>query len=483
MSLQNHPQPVAWVLLAPNDIGYRVVQANKDFASLVGYDVNHLVGASLWDLLADGNYADLRAKLKSVLKTPNFATQTHLSWPTQQAHFELTTCSVSNAIVLVCRDISADAGSEQAYQDLRLLLKKLVTYGSALLLTLDRPLLTVANIEHVPSELFWLKPAEVLGSNLNQLFGEVFFNLAKDALEQASNSQDMVHPKDVIIEQGKVKWFGQMIIFPLNHEQAAMVVFKSPEALQDVQKLRAAKQLAETLSRSKSFFLANIGHELRSPLTGILGFAELMLGPDFKANDLEKIQEYAGFIQDSGRGLLKIVDDIIDLSRIESNRFDLREGPVDLNNLVKAAKAQHDKAATHKKLDVALKLGAIPIFRGDVRATKKIVYNLLANAVKYTPIGGKIWLETLMDSDLRINLLVKDTGHGMDERQIQRALLPYAQFDSSLTRKQGGTGLGLPLVRALADLHQADLRIISAPDKGTECRVIYPMARNVDASS
>ncbi len=482
MNESSTTQPIAWALLAPHSEGYRLINASKNFIAYLGMEVIHVAGKDLWELLKGDAHAPLRTQLRNVLAHPDQSSQAFLTWPKFSAHFELTPCTTPQGIYLILKDISSNLGQDQVQQNQQIILQNWARHWSAMVLILDVPGLIVSGVEHLPADFLWLQSSTMIGHSLFDLFGDVIGNKAQGLLEQSQASSDVIEPLPVVIEHANIKLFSLLSVFALSPERAIMVLAKSPADLMEMQQMKASKELAETLNRSKSFFLANIGHDLRTPLTAILGFAELMAEPGDAAKDPEKVMEYASFIHESGSNLLKIINDIIDLSRIETDRYDMREGPVDLNSQVRTVQKLHEQQVTKKKLEVQQKLAAIPILRADVRAIKQILTNLVSNAIKFSPVGSKITVQTEIDENFCINLLVRDKGAGMNAQQVRRALIPYAQFDTSLHRKQGGTGLGLPLIRALAELHHAKLKIKSDPDTGTEFRIIFPADRNIVAA-
>ena len=246
---------------------------------------------------------------------------------------------------------------------------------------------------------------------------------------------------------------------------------------------RRAVEEAEAASRAKSEFLANMSHELRTPLNAIIGFSEMVT-----AEVLGPVQppQYAGYIRDiegSGRHLLSVINDILDVSKIESGRFDLHENEIALDAVLESgARILHgwpEAEARHISVRIDEDL---PTLVADERLIKQIVVNLLSNAVKYSGEGDRITLGAACRPDGRVMIEVADTGIGIEERHLPELTKPFYQTDSSLARKYEGTGLGLSLVAAYIKAHDGDLEISSTYGVGTTVRLLLPAWRVVRAA-
>ena len=245
--------------------------------------------------------------------------------------------------------------------------------------------------------------------------------------------------------------------------------------------LVVAREEAERANRAKSAFLANMSHELRTPLNAIIGFSEIIhlqsLGPDRS----ERYRSYARDIHDSGTHLLSIISDILDISKIEAGGAVLdHEADVHVAEVLHNALRLVTPMATEKDIAVAADVGAKPLLlRGSERMLRQILLNLVSNAVKFTPEGGHVAVSGRLLPDGSLSVTVVDSGIGMTSADIQVALTPFGQVDNRLSRRYAGTGLGLPIAKAMVELHGGRLWIDSTPNQGTTVTVQFPPARTV----
>jgi signal transduction histidine kinase len=245
--------------------------------------------------------------------------------------------------------------------------------------------------------------------------------------------------------------------------------------------LVVAREEAERANRSKSAFLANMSHELRTPLNAIIGFSEIIhlqsLGPDRG----ERYRTYARDIQDSGTHLLSIISDILDISKIEAGGAVLdHEADVDASEILHNVLRLVAPMATEKNIAVTVNAGTSPLhLLGSERMLRQILLNLISNAVKFTPDGGRVAIAGQTGRDGCLTITVVDSGIGMSSADIQVALTPFGQVDNRLSRRYAGTGLGLPIAKAMIELHGGRLWIDSAPHQGTTVRVQFPAERTV----
>ncbi len=242
--------------------------------------------------------------------------------------------------------------------------------------------------------------------------------------------------------------------------------------------LRAAKELAEAASRAKSQFLATMSHELRTPLNAVIGFSDALMHDPGRAG-VAKIAEYAASINEAGRHLLALINDILDVARIEAGRIDLAEDRVDLARLAESCRRLMEPTArtTGATLTLALPAGLPPV-RGDERRLRQVLLNLVSNAVKFTGAKGQVRIAAQVTKEGGLSVLVADNGIGIAREELERVFQPFTQLDSSLSRRFQGSGLGLYLSRALVVAHGGTLTLESPGlGQGTTAVMTLPPSR------
>jgi PAS domain S-box-containing protein len=248
------------------------------------------------------------------------------------------------------------------------------------------------------------------------------------------------------------------------------------ELRRDADRLRESMESAELANRAKTEFLANMSHELRTPLNAILGFSEIIGGEMFGAIGHPRYVDYAKDIYSSGRMLLQIIDDLLDLSRVEHGKLELHAESLTARDVIEGCLRLVDNRAREARLRIATDLPEAPIrVEADPLRLRQVLLNLLTNAIKFTPAGGSVTIGARRSVPAgAVAFFVADTGIGMTEGEIALALQPFGQVANALTRAHTGAGLGVPLAKGLAELHGGKLLIESAPGEGTRVTVTLP---------
>ncbi|TDQ82096.1 signal transduction histidine kinase [Dongia mobilis] len=246
---------------------------------------------------------------------------------------------------------------------------------------------------------------------------------------------------------------------------------------EQARELRELHRAAEAASRAKSQFLAHMSHELRTPLNAIIGFSDVTRQGTFGPVEPPRYRDYAQLIHESGNLLLDLINDILDISKIEAGKFELKPELLE----VRAVIEQSSRLVSGLAKEAGVKLltdveQGIETLYGDSRAIKQIIINLLSNAVKFTPNGGHVALSIGPGPGGASAITVRDNGIGMDPQEIGQALDPFRQIDSAVARNHRGTGLGLALVKNLVEIHGGTLDIVSRRSEGTAVTAVLPPA-------
>jgi PAS domain S-box-containing protein len=242
--------------------------------------------------------------------------------------------------------------------------------------------------------------------------------------------------------------------------------------------MEQAKHAAEVANRTKTEFLAAMSHELRTPLNAINGFAETMAAEILGPIGNDRYKAYVQHILDSGRHLTELINDVLDVAKVETGRVELRDEQVSLPRAVGAALTMIGDRAREGGLRLVTELPSdLPILLGDELRIKQVLLNLLSNAVKFTPAGGTVTVRAWRQSDGPMVLTVADTGIGISPEDRDKAMAPFSQVDSGLERRYEGLGLGLPLARNLVELHDGTLELDSVPGQGTVVTLRFPARR------
>ncbi|UEM21133.1 HAMP domain-containing histidine kinase [Skermanella mucosa] len=242
--------------------------------------------------------------------------------------------------------------------------------------------------------------------------------------------------------------------------------------------LREALEAAATASQAKSQFLANMSHELRTPLNAILGFSDVMRSETFGPLGDRRYRDYATDIHRSGDHLLRLINDILDLAKMDADGLEIHEEAMDPARVCQEAWSMVRPLAEASM--VALEncpCGPLPLVRADPLRLRQVLLNLLSNAIKFTPAGGSVRLSIDIVPGRGLRLSVADTGIGMTAEEIPKALQRFRQIDSRLARKYEGTGLGLPLAKRIMELHGGSLELKSVPGSGTTAEAVLPADR------
>jgi PAS domain S-box-containing protein len=241
----------------------------------------------------------------------------------------------------------------------------------------------------------------------------------------------------------------------------------------------AAQQHAEAANRAKSLFLSTMSHELRTPLNAIIGFSEILKQQMFGQVGNARYAEYADNIHASGRHLLGVINDILDMTKLDTDQVTLELADVDLRAEVEDCLVYVGSLARKAKVGITADIPVL-VLRADPTRLRQILFNVLSNAIKFTEEGGRVAVGARADGD-KVVITITDNGIGMKREDLPLALAPFGQIDNALNRRHEGVGLGLPLSKRLIELHDGQLSIASAKGTGTTVRIVLPGYREIAA--
>lgn len=341
----------------------------------------------------------------------------------------------------------------------------------------------ILSLNRSAEALFGYDSAEIEGEPFTRLFAPESHRAALDYLDGVSENgvASLLNDGREII--GQVREGGLIPVFMTlgrvgEGTQKFCAVFRDiTQWKRAEEELLEAKRKAEQSSSAKSDFLAKISHEIRTPLNAIIGFADVMREERFGPIGNERYREYLKDIQTSGAHLISLINDLLDLSKIEAGKVELSFSSVDLNDIARQCMAIMQTQANRERIIIRTSLfPELPQVVADVRSIRQIVLNLLSNSIKFTPPGGQVIVSTQLTDEGEVLLRVRDTGVGMSESEVATAMEPFRQLSTTIGGG-GGSGLGLPLTKALTEANRASFAVRSGVNAGTLVEILFPSNR------
>ena len=487
--------PVALLIQQDN----RLVHANPEFLALTGYKsvddlmavggldgllqrddidaVEHNPGGML-AVSADNELIPVKAKLQSIKWIDRSALMLSLQPVAEvvaaSSVIDSVAAQVANSNVAVPTTIL-----EEEVEELRSILE--TATDGVVLLSDDG---TIRLLNRSASALFNYDNNEIAGKPFVNLFAHESQRAVLDYLSGLANNgvvSVLNDGREVIgreINGGFIPLF--MTIGRLKASNGYCAVIRDiTQWKRTEEELRNAKRSAETANAHKTEFLARVSHEIRTPLNAIIGFSDIMATERFGPVGHPRYVEYANDIGRSGRHVLDIVNDLLDISKIEAGQMEVEFTSVPLNETIAEAVSIIQPQANSQRVIIRTALSnSVPPVVADLRSIKQIVLNILSNAIRFTPSGGQIVVSTSYETNGSVTLRIRDTGIGMTRAELEHAMKPFRQVSNSTKRVRGdGTGLGLPLTKAMVDANRADFSITSAPNEGTLVEISFPSQR------
>ncbi len=478
------------------DLSGYVVYANPAIARNFGYAFADVAGQCIFDFIKvseEDQKALLTTDSQSGMEEPLqgvFHTAKAIDIDVHLRSYQVENTSPVQRMFLV-RDISTRTSIRRELKSSQQLMGSIVEgVGDAIIATDKEGQLTLFN--KGAEIIFGYRADEVIGQNLSILLPNEAKTSHQEHLISFQNSK--INTRNIGMRGGicglrkSGKTFpAEATIMRINEGEDlifATVVRDVSERILVQDELQKAKEMAEVASQMKSSFLANMSHELRTPLNAIIGFSEFITEEHLGRLEHKKYREYVGDILDSGRLLLTIVNDILDLSRVEAGEVKLNETMVCIRQSISSAYRFVKRQAKVKTISLDVDFDDnLPYLFADERLLKQVIINLATNAVKFTPEGGSIRasIRALEDAG-GIAIVITDTGIGIAQEDLDRVIKPFEQSESSYTKTIEGTGLGLSLARSLMELHGGELTIESELGAGTSVYLTFPAERVIPLS-
>ncbi len=243
---------------------------------------------------------------------------------------------------------------------------------------------------------------------------------------------------------------------------------------------RALRVEAERNDREKSQFIANMSHELRTPLNAIIGFSQILRECETLNLTPDKIVEYSGYINDTSEHLLNIINDLLDMSKIQSGKQELSIDEVNAAEILRGCLTLVNGTALESGVKLINEVSIdFPSFEADALRLKQVFTNIISNAIKWTPQGGTVTISAFVIENKFVQFNITDTGKGMTQKEIETAKMPFCQVEADLDRSTNGTGLGIPIASGFVEMHKGTFEILSKPGVGTTVKIMMPMKQNI----
>ncbi len=458
--------------------------ANAEFLDLTGYgSVDELAQAGGLDALFAESYGDepgsdhdLRLKTRDGEEFPIEAVLRSVPWQD------------GKALMLVVRRISADDDVEVAVEQVAELEERLAEMRTIIDTATDGVVLidrdgAIRSISRPAEALFGFDSDDVTGKPFYSLFAIESQRAARDYLVGLSEhgvASVLNDGREVIGRESQGRFIPLfMTIGRLPSDSGFCAVVRDiTQWKRAEEELTQARAVAERSSSQKSDFLARISHEIRTPLNAIIGFSELMVDEKFGPVANDRYRDYLRDINRSGNHVLSLVNDLLDISKIEAGQQEMDYEAVSLNDTLAETVAMMQPQANRERVIIRSSFASrLPEIVADRRSIRQIALNVLSNAVRYTQAGGQVIVSTAYEASGDIVMRVRDTGIGMSQAEIEQALKPFKQINSLKRARGDGTGLGLPLTKAMVEANRARFAIASTPGEGTLVEVTFPSTR------
>ncbi|NCT41158.1 MAG: PAS domain-containing sensor histidine kinase [Alphaproteobacteria bacterium] len=476
------------------DIDGKILFLNARWPTITGFDIEQSLGLELFKILHPQDQHDVRDDFQSLVqgRVNSFRKFTRIR--TSDGTFRAAELSVSminqddedgRRLVGTFTDVEERRRAERALSEAERKYRNIVQNAAGGIFQMTPEGLYLSANPSMADVLGYDSPEQVLREVKNAHKDVYVDTNERLAFIRNLEKSEVVNNHEVLVKRrdGTEIWVNENI-HTVRDETGGILYFEGSIEDISVRKLSAialqeAKMHSDLANRAKSEFLSNMSHELRTPLNSIIGFSEMIKGEVLGKLEQPAYLEYAKDINESGKTLLNVINEILDISKIEAGKQNLNESQIRVDAIAGACIDLLSGKIQSSGITVTNNLAGMPEIIGEDLSIKQVLMNLLSNAVKFTPKGGRVSLSYEVDRDGALHVSVTDTGIGLDESEIQKALSPFGQVDSELDRGGSGTGLGLTLVDALLKLHGAELDLVSQKGIGTTATAIFPKDRVV----
>ena len=469
-----------------------IVFLNLAWSNITHFDIEQSIGQSLFSVLHADENEDIKLEFEELVKgrKDRFRTYTQLRHADGTfGAIEISMSRISGGrssemrIAGIMTDIEERRRAERALADAEKKYRNIVQNAAGGIYQITPEGMYLSANPSLARVLGFTTPENMLREVKNA--NESLYNdtAARQAfIQELSAVQNSVHHETQMTRKdGEVIWVSESARAVRDENGQLLFIEGSIEDITERKKseltIREAKIQSDLANRAKSEFLSNMSHELRTPLNSIIGFSEMIKNEVFGPVGQKAYWEYAKDIHESGQGLLRVINEILDISRIEAGERQLNESMVNIRETVTACLCLLEHKLSNNKLTVTVALDDAPNVVGEELSIKQIVMNLLSNAIKFTPEDGRITISSTTDNEGRFHLSISDTGIGLDDEGIEKAMSPFGQVNSDLNRSGSGTGLGLTLVHSLVKLHGGEFELFSQKGIGTTATIILPASR------
>ncbi len=470
----------------------QILFLNDTWQKITGFSSERSLGRNIFDLLYMQDQAEQRSNFAQLVKGKKQSYRAFTRLRTADGNFRAVELAVSMLrqdenknmrVVGTITDVEERRRAERALSEAEKKYRAIVENAASGIYQVTPEGYYLSANPAMAKILKYDAPEEIL-RDVKDANADIYYN----SRERERYLRDAVREGSVILEcqvrrkDGKIIWVHESLR-AVKDDQDQLIFFEG--SMEDITQrketelaLREAKVESDLSSRAKSEFLANMSHELRTPLNAIIGFSDIIRNQAFGEVGRSEYLEYARDINESGKRLLHVINDILDVSRIEAGDRQLNESLVDVYKVVQSSiDMLAPKIEAHKtivKNTLSTDAGSLI---GENHAIKQMLINLLSNAVKFTPEGGHVSVHAEYDAEGQMHISVTDTGIGLTDEEIEKALSPFGQVNTSLSKSESGTGLGLTLVQSLMALHGGSFELFSQKGVGTTATLIFPPKR------